>query len=218
MQIEHLCDRGDLPGEEPVIGNFRIGHKERKLMLDQPEPSEPTEALETLPGRGAIRMGEDFGWDYPDASALATECVLNLIHTGDMLLRRGRTILREYGLTETSANVLAILRGAGTPLPPYVIGDRLLVTRGAVTGLLDSLERRGLVRRLPHPSDRRMLLVDLTSTAHQLLSELLPRVHREERAWMSCLTSEEQNMLVELTGKIQSYLGTEHADEAGTGD
>ena len=42
------------------------------------------------------------------------------------------------------------------------LGARLIVTRATVTGLLDSLERRGFVHRAPNPADRRSLLVEIT--------------------------------------------------------
>ena len=52
-----------------------------------------------------------------------------------------------------------------------------MVTTGSMTSLLDNLEKRGLVRRLPHPDDRRKLLIDITPDAQAIVDELLPTLH-----------------------------------------
>ena len=51
------------------------------------------------------------------------------------------------------------------------------MTSGSITSLLDTLERNGLVRREPHPDDRRKLLVDITDEARRLVDRMLPIVH-----------------------------------------
>ena len=62
-----------------------------------------------------------------------------------------------------------------------------------MTSMLDTLERRGLVRRMPHPDDRRKLLVDVTDEAVAILDEMLPSLHQRERAVIdAALTKEEQ--------------------------
>lgn len=63
--------------------------------------------------------------------------------------------------------MLAIVEGEGAPLPPSVIGERMLMTSGTMTSLLDTLARRGLVRRAPHPDDRRMQLVAITDAGRR---------------------------------------------------
>jgi DNA-binding MarR family transcriptional regulator len=54
---------------------------------------------------------------------------------------------------------------AGGPLTQRQLGDRLSLTSGAITMLVDRLEKGGWVRRRPHPSDRRYVLVELTAQA-----------------------------------------------------
>jgi hypothetical protein len=66
------------------------------------------------------------------------------------------------GLTDVDA--LEYLERFG-PLTQRDLGARLLLTSGAVTMLVDRLERLGLVRRRPHPSDRRALLVEIAPDA-----------------------------------------------------
>jgi DNA-binding MarR family transcriptional regulator len=152
-----------------------------------------------------IRVGDDFEHEYPGASALATECYANLYRAADLLMGlHNRQTLDEYQLSPSGRQILAIVEGAGEPLEPSVIADRLLITTGSVTSLLDNLEKRGLVRRLPHPQDRRKLLIDITPTAQAIVDELLPSLHAREREVMSsALSTGEQHELLKLIAKLQ---------------
>ena len=75
-----------------------------------------------------------------------------------------------YQLSPSGRQILAVVEGAGEPLEPSVIAERLLITTGSVTSLLDNLEKRDLIyatappprpSKAPHrhhtrrPSDRR---------------------------------------------------------------
>lgn len=89
------------------------------------------------------------------------------------------------------------MEGAGEPLEPKVIADRLLVTTGSMTSLLDNLEKRGLIRRHPHPEDRRKLLIDITPAARPIVDDLLPSLHAREREVMAAaLSASEQRALI----------------------
>jgi DNA-binding MarR family transcriptional regulator len=155
-------------------------------------------------------MGPTFEQDWPGSSARATECVMNAIRTGDQASARLAELLRPYDLTPSALQVLAIIHGAREPLPHHVIGDRLLTSRGTVTFLVDGLERRGLVRRTPHPSSRRTVLVAITDDAERLVDEILPQIHALDREAVRALTPAEQETLIELLGRVQAGL-------AGTG-
>ena len=159
-----------------------------------------TRAVEPL-----IRVGDDFEDEYPGASALATECYANLCRAADLLMElHNRQSFDEYQLSPGARQVLAIVEGAGEPLEPTVIAERLLVTTASVTSLLDNLERRGLIRRLPHPEDRRKLLIEVTSAAKDIVDHLLPAFHARERAVMdSTLSSTEQRQLLKSVAKLQ---------------
>ena len=165
-----------------------------------------------------IRLGPDFEHDYPGASAVSTACVLNLVQTADRLVGRVTALARAYGIPSATAFVvLEILRGAREPLPPHVIAERLFLHRATVTGLLDSLETRRLIHRQPHPTDRRMVLIELTATAQQVLDELVPRLHRAEHAWLQALPSDQQATLLDLLVRLQAGLATtEAANGIGT--
>ena len=150
-------------------------------------------------------MGDDFEEEYPGASALATECYANLWRAADLLMElHNRQTFDAYQLSPSARQILATVEGAGQPLEPSVIAERLLVTTGSMTSLLDNLEKRDLIRRQPHPDDRRKLLIDITPDAQAIVDELLPSLHARERDVMcAALTPNEQRSLLRSLAKLQ---------------
>ncbi len=128
-------------------------------------------------------MHGDFEKEFPRASALATECFLNLGRVAVSMLSELDRLLVGFGVPSyTSFNALTVLAGAGEPIPPSVVAQRMVVTRPTVTGILNTLERLGLVTRSDHGSDGRMRLVSLTDAGRDLVQHVLPEVHRFEEA------------------------------------
>ena len=151
------------------------------------------------------RVGDDFEDEYPGASALATECFANLYQTGNLLMDLHDRHTRErHQISPSARQVLAVVEGAGEPLEPSVIAERVLITRGSMTSMLDTLEKRGLITRVAHPDDRRRLLVDVTPDARAILDELLPTLHAREREVIdAALSVKEQRELLQLIAKLQ---------------
>jgi DNA-binding MarR family transcriptional regulator len=156
------------------------------------------------PQPAPIRVAPDFEHEYPGSSRLAGECMINVgvtWFTAEPVFNR---MLSKYRLTGTSFNVLEILRGARAPLQPSAIADHMLITRGGMTKALDALEKLDYVRRLPHPSDRRKLLVEITESGTGAMNELLLRLHADEKEWFDVLTPDEQQTFIELMGRVQA--------------
>jgi len=130
---------------------------------------------------------------------------MNIVRTGDLLFDRIGRLLRPLGVSSAGGLVLGLLRDHG-PMSPSTIGDELIVTRATVTGLVDSLERRGLVRRTANPSDRRSLIVEITPEGLQVLAQVRAAVHPQERDWMSALSDAELRRLTVLLHRIQDEL------------
>jgi DNA-binding MarR family transcriptional regulator len=149
-------------------------------------------------------VGDDFEDEYPGASALATECYANLYRTADMLMElHNRQTYDGYQLSPSARQVLAVVEGADGPLEPSIIAERLLVTSGSMTSLLDNLEKRGLIVRRRHPNDRRKVLIEITSAAQTIVDELLPAMHAREREVMAALSVAEQRVLLDLLARLQ---------------
>jgi DNA-binding MarR family transcriptional regulator len=166
-----------------------------------------------------VRVGDDFEDEYPGASARATECFANLWRAAQLLLElHNRHTLDRYQLSPSARGVLAVVEGAGEPLEPSVIAQRLMVTTGSMTSLLDNLEKRGLVVRRPHPEDRRKLLIDITADARTIVDELLPTLHARERDVIdAALTASEQRTLLRFLAKLQQAAAGARAAAAPDG-
>lgn len=161
-----------------------------------------------------IVVDENFETEYPGADRLATECYANLVRTGDRLIGlHDRQAWEDFRLSGTAKQALAVIEGAGEPLEPSVIADRLIITTGSMTSMLNTLERRGLIRRQPHPDDRRKLLIAITTKGTAITDEMLPSLHQRERTIIStALTKAEQRQLRTLLAKVQASIAR-HADD-----
>lgn len=120
--------------------------------------------------------------------------------------------LRRYGLSAAGRQALAVLEGAGRPLSPTTISERLLVTTASVTSLLDTLERRGLVARLRDPHDRRRLLVSLTEAGAEIVDQFLPEVVALQTAVMVGLSEAERRRLLRSLSAIHDAIAAVAAD------
>jgi MarR family 2-MHQ and catechol resistance regulon transcriptional repressor len=152
-----------------------------------------------------IRMPDDFYEQTPDGNVLATEGVMNTIRTADMLFDRIGRLLRPLNVSAAGGLVLGILRDRA-PVSPSELGERLIVTRATVTGVVDSLERRGFVRRSANPADRRSLLVEITPAGLAVLRALRTIVHGYEKAWLGAFSDSELRTYIELLHRIQDNL------------
>lgn len=92
----------------------------------------------------------------------------------------------------------------GCQMSPSELGERLIVTRATVTGLVDSLERRRLATRTANPSDRRSVIVAITPAGLTVAQQVRELIHRTEKGWMSALTEEELATYIGLLHRIQT--------------
>jgi DNA-binding MarR family transcriptional regulator len=77
------------------------------------------------------------------------------------------------------------------------------VTRATVTGLLDGLERTGLIMRQSHRSDRRRILVTLTTAGMERMCAAVPNYFSGVQKVMSCLQPAERDALFLLMDKLR---------------
>ncbi|WP_447904606.1 MarR family winged helix-turn-helix transcriptional regulator [Stenotrophomonas geniculata] len=118
------------------------------------------------------------------------------------------TRLAPHGLSEGRFTVLFLLHGAGGTLPPHELAERAGVTRATISGLIDGLQREGLLQRRSDAEDGRRLQIVLT-TQGKCLAEALFNQHTQ---WIGCLFSgldaEEQQQLSQLLHKVWQHTDT----------
>src|SRR5947207_11918782 len=89
------------------------------------------------------------------------------------------------------------------PLPVNEIGKKILLTSGSITVAVDRLEKRGLVERRAHGTDRRARIVHLTREGRKLITRAYTQHAADLEQLMSAsLTSRERATLISLLKKI----------------
>jgi DNA-binding MarR family transcriptional regulator len=157
---------------------------------------------DTLSSVDRITLPEDFDERWPGGSREATEAFMNVVRTSEAGVARVTKLLRPFDLSPAGGLVLSALADQGV-LSPSALSEHLIVTRATMTGLLDSLERRGHLRRVPNPDDRRSLLVEITPQGLRVADELRRVIHTAEAGWLAPLSATERRTLVRLMHKIQ---------------
>ena len=106
------------------------------------------------------------GWD--DAAG-GMEVVTTVMRVHQLLLAAVDEVLDPFGLTFARFELLTLLSFTKEgEMPLGKIGARLQVHPTSVTNAVDRLEREGLVRRSPHPTDRRTVLAAITPEGLEL--------------------------------------------------
>ena len=131
------------------------------------------------------------------------EATLNIIRTNDQFQNRFGRLFREHGLTSSQYNVLRILRGEGKPMPCLDIAERMVQVVPAMTGLIDRLEKQGLVRRDRCTEDRRVIFIELTEKGAALLQQLDEPVMEMHRSLVGHLSQDELKELSRLLEKCR---------------
>ncbi len=131
------------------------------------------------------------------------EANLNILRTNDQFQNRFGRLFREFDLTSSQYNVLRILRGEGKPMPCQEIAERMIQVVPAMTGLLDRLENQGHIRRERCTEDRRIIYVELTDSAKDLLKRMDAPVSELHKRLIGHLTQMEIKELSRLLEKAR---------------
>lgn len=132
--------------------------------------------------------------------------VFSRISRLDTLLEQARgAAFDEHDLETWEFDVLSALRRVGAPyqLSPGVLVQQTLVTSGTMTNRVDRLERRGLVRRLPDPRDRRGVLVQLTPSGRALVDAAMADLLEHERELLARMPGRDRER---LAGALRALL------------
>jgi DNA-binding MarR family transcriptional regulator len=118
-------------------------------------------------------------------------------------LARG-SAFAEHDLEGWEFDVLSALRRAGEPyqLSPGSLVQQTLVTSGTMTNRVDRLERRGLVRRSPDPSDRRGVIVALTPAGRTVVDAAMADLLQRERELLAELPQGERDDLAAFLRRL----------------
>lgn len=117
-------------------------------------------------------------------------------------------LFAEYGLERGEFDVLASLQRSGPPyqLSPTELYTALMISSGGLTHRLQRLEKAGLVRRTPSPSDGRSMLVGLTDEGYRRVKDAFARDMALEQSWLKPLSKAERETLAGLLRRLYAGL------------
>jgi len=136
----------------------------------------------------------------------ALQVTARLSRIGPLLAKRQEAIFERFGLGRGEVGALSALRIAGPPhrLSPTRLGKGLMLSSAGVTSRIDRLERRGLVRRLPDPDDRRGVIVELTDQGLEVVDAAVAALAISDRVLMERLDPEE---VAQFEALLRKFLG-----------
>lgn len=150
------------------------------------------------------KLIEDWEKERPDLDASAMNIVGRILMLGKILEKRASNVLRENQIHYTDLDVLATLRRSGKPyeLSPTQLRKSVLITSGAMTALLDRLEKSKLLERRPDPNDGRVKLARLTRKGKSTIDKAIAIRFEEATSAIAILTKREKESLSKLLKKV----------------
>lgn len=113
---------------------------------------------------------------------------------------------RDFNTTLPRFDLMAQLERSAGGLRMSELSKRLMVSGGNVTGIVDQLEREGLVARTPCPGDRRAFTVKLTETGLKRFREMAARHELWIIELLGGLSRDEKETLITELGKLKSHI------------
>jgi DNA-binding MarR family transcriptional regulator len=135
-------------------------------------------------------MKPDTGYDVVDA----------LLHAAHRIRTSADASLRESGLSLPGYKLLRALARSDQSMRE--VSEILQVSPRTITDMIDGLEARGLVARLPHPADRRVTLLHLTDDGRRQLKTAAALADQSHGAAITGLDPEEQSTLRALLERV----------------
>ncbi|HEX9035270.1 MAG TPA: MarR family transcriptional regulator [Streptosporangiaceae bacterium] len=166
-------------------------------------------SMESDPIREAYSLWIENGWTE---SAEGLAAVSSILRVNQVLARQADQILAPINLTFARYEVLVVLYFNDGSLPLARLGRQLQVHQTSVTNLIDKLEAQGLIKRTPHPTDRRSTVAQITTAGSSLLRKAIKRLNADLFSNLG-LTSEETRLLIAVLAKMRHSWGDFKEDQ-----
>lgn len=111
--------------------------------------------------------------EHAQAQNPGAQLIMSVLHTAALIDRACAEELAQFDLSEGRLSVLLAAASPGLATPA-MLAERLGVTRASITGLVDGLEKQGLVNRISNPADRRSTTIEVTASGREALDRLAP--------------------------------------------
>ncbi|WP_406508600.1 MarR family winged helix-turn-helix transcriptional regulator [Streptomyces sp. NBC_00212] len=170
-----------------------------------PAPPTPAEPLPDAPSDAVDAITDQWAAVRPDLETVPMAVYGRIYRIARAMGERMDKEYAKFGIGRGEFDVIATLRRSGEPytLSPRQLSATLMLTTGGMTGRLDKLEKAGLLRRSPDPTDRRGLRVTLTEKGLALVEESVTAgLAAQTELLTSALDAEEAAQLSALLRKL----------------
>ncbi|CAM3059425.1 MarR family winged helix-turn-helix transcriptional regulator [Sporolactobacillus spathodeae] len=114
------------------------------------------------------------------------------------------TAIRSYGLNATEFSVVRLLYSMGNQ-PIQKIGDKISIASSSTTYVIDKLEKKVLLERIPCPNDRRIVWASLTPKGRQLMDAIFPNYTAAVHKVLDGLNFDEKKEFITTLKKLDRY-------------
>ena len=118
---------------------------------------------------------------------------------------------RTYQVSASQLNCILALYENG-PLPPSQIAKHMMVESSTVTGVVDRLEQKGLVRRTRNSPDRRVINIELTKEGTRLAENAPPPIQQKIIDGLGKLSEKQVNQIVKALQMLTNMLDVQDLD------
>lgn len=131
------------------------------------------------------------------------EALMGVWWSGVLLKQQSRRFFKGHAATELQFNAMMALKYADAPFSQQDLSERLLVDKSNLTGLVDSLEKLGFVKRCKVRGDRRFYHLKLTDDGLAFLDKVEKPYRKLVHKIMSVFTPDELRHLTESMVRLQ---------------
>lgn len=128
-----------------------------------------------------------------------------IVTSSNRLFAEADKQLAPLGLTAAQGSVVVLLARDNVSTPTELC-NMMDYDRGAMTRLLNRMEAKGILKRLPNPTDRRAQVLELTTKGEQLYDQLLPTIDQVHAKALAGLDSEQAKTLATLLYRVATNL------------
>ena len=134
-------------------------------------------------------------------SEVALKSLTVLLRSSQSIEEVLRKDMQKYGLNMTEFAVLELLYHKGEQ-PIQKIGEKILITSGSITYVVDKLEKKGFAERIACPTDRRVTFAAITESGKQFMDEIFPQHEKKVEDIFAVLDEAQQQQFIEVAKLI----------------
>lgn len=159
-------------------------------------------------GTGAVKQKVDISIILTETFSMKIDSetlLVELLATTNAIWAASRPFFETFDISDAQFNLLNLLAQAKEPTSQRELAEQLLTDKSAVTGLVDRMERKDLIRRKAAPHDRRVYHIELTPKGLALWKKVRPIYLKEVEQLFAKIPQSQRDALLKQLGSVKEY-------------